>query len=233
MEVYRKVREEGRWLCSPLGSSRVLGSAGDGGKTHISTPAPLQDCSSYSDHKEQSLPCRDPLAHLEEHTVSHTGLVYSGHTSILLSHTPVQMTLLPGAGVPKMPQMASLRKEWFQGVHGICTSGWCLQIPLGCSKTTSTPYLEKKTKQNKNPFFLRFLPFCYGGVGAWMIPFSPQKSDCFSKCSSGQNRQSLPVQPNTRRTWVQQVASLSCLTSLTSLSSALLCVVIQQHKFFM
>ena len=84
VEVYRKVREGSSWLCSPLGSSRALGSAGDAGKTHISTPPPLQDCNSYSDHKEQSLQCRDPPAHLEEHTDSHTGLVHSGHTSILL-----------------------------------------------------------------------------------------------------------------------------------------------------
>lgn len=122
VQVYGKVREEGRWLCSPLGSPRVLGSAGDVGKTHISTPPPLQDCSSYSDHKEQCLQCRDPLSPLEEHTDGHTGLVYSGHTSILLCHTPVQMTLLPGPEVPTMPHMASLRKEWFQGVHDICTS---------------------------------------------------------------------------------------------------------------
>lgn len=111
VQMYGKVREEGRWLCSPLGSPRVLGSAGDVGKTHISTSPPLQDCSSYCDHKKQSLQSRDPLSHLEEHTDSHTGLVYSGHTSILLSHTPVQMTLLPGPGVPTMPHMASLRNE--------------------------------------------------------------------------------------------------------------------------
>lgn len=100
VEVYRKVREEGRWLCSPPGS-RVLGSAGDVGKTHISTPPPLQGCSSYSDRKEQSLQCRDPPAHLEEHTDSHTGLAHDGHISILLlSHTPLQMTLLPWSRGP-------------------------------------------------------------------------------------------------------------------------------------
>lgn len=115
VEVYRKVREEGRWLCSPLGSSKVLGSAGHVGKSHISTPLPLQGCSSYSDHKEQSLQCRDPPAHLEEHTDSHNGLAHSGHTRILLlSHAPVQMTLPPGPEVPTMPHMASLRKGWLQ-----------------------------------------------------------------------------------------------------------------------
>lgn len=62
------------------------------------------------------------------------------------------------------------------------------------------------------------LPFCYGGVGDWMIPFFPQKSDCFSKCFFRQNGQPLPVQPNTWWTWVHQVACLSYLMSLTSLS---------------
>lgn len=96
VELYRKVREEGGWLCSPPGSSRVLGSAGSVGKTHISTPPPLQGCSVYSDHKMQCLQFREPQAHLEEHTDSHTVLAHSGHTSILLlSHTPVQMTLSP------------------------------------------------------------------------------------------------------------------------------------------
>lgn len=90
VQMYGRVRE-GKGLCSPLGSPRVLSFDMDADKTHgFTSPAP-EGCSSYSDHKEQSLQCRDPPVELQAHTESHTGLVHSGHTNIiLLSKTPVK-----------------------------------------------------------------------------------------------------------------------------------------------
>lgn len=140
VEVYRKVRGEGRWLCSPPGSS-LLGSAGDIGKTHISTPPPLQGCSSYSDHKKQPLQGRDPPAHLEEHTDSHTGLVHSGYTSIfLLGHSPVQMTLPPWSRGPNNATHSEPKK-------GVATgSSWHLYLllmPAGSSEPCFPALLQQ------------------------------------------------------------------------------------------